>query len=162
MRKIVALGLLVLLACSLAGCEVTTGGKNWPSGSYSVTRDGKRWRPGYSWFYVTRGTLFLWAFDSTNPASPYVEIVVPNAYAGNTYPLVRNVGSDAWAVYGPNQVPEDAFWTYPGSGTVHLDRLDDSECVGTFNFSARYSSSRNLVFMTGGTFDVGRGYRPNG
>ena len=162
MRKTVTLCLLVVLAYLLVGCDTTTSGRNWPSGDFSVRRDGARWTPRYSWFYVTNGTLYLWAFDSDSPSSPYVEIVVPNAYAGNSYPLGKNAGSAAWAIYGPNQVPDDAYWTYAGSGTIRVDRLNGSQCAGSFDFSARYSTARNLVFMNGGSFDVGRGSRPNG
>ena len=160
MRTAFTLGLLLLLVCLFAGCGTATGGRNWPSGNFSVSRGGTLWTPSYAWFYTTSGTLYLWAFETTRGNSPYVEIVVPDATVGSTYTLNKDLGSNAWALYGPDQVSANAFYTYAASGSITLTTLSGSECAGTFNFTARDAAS-DLVYLTGGSFDVGGGSDPS-
>jgi Family of unknown function (DUF6252) len=159
MKRLVTFCLAAMLIGLLVGCGGSGGG--YPGGNFLVTLSGEAWNPPLAWFYVSNGTLYIWAFQSQANTSPYVEIIIPGAVAGGNYDLSTGVGSNPWAVYGPDQGIGNGYWTYsPASGTISLTTLNATRCAGTFDFTGKNPGTSNTIHLTAGAFNVGHGSPP--
>ncbi len=158
MRRILRGCLLLWLALWVVGCG-GTGEHNWPTGNFSVWREGAYWAVPYAWFQVSGDTLHIRAYQSTSSDAARVEMVLPGAEAGKTYTLTAPSLTTAWARYVPDGDTDHAYTTYASSGSVKIDSLSVVACSGSFSFVGRNAEGVTIT-MTNGTFTVPEGSAP--